>query len=126
MNTSQYSQIGQFQKPYIGGHTLPKDELKYCNILKNNINSTNYCKPDDCYYTTRKWLNMPWMKKDVKPNDHAEFAFCNKITSQSSQSTQSSNYSPYTPFQYDPTWNEFKNVKKFPNACHSIQTHRFI
>lgn len=127
MNTASHSQIGQYGKPYLGGNTLPKDEYKFCKTLKHNINGTNYCKPDDCYYTTKEWLNMPWMKKGrtVYPKDNSEFNTYNKISSESRQ-YNNLNYSPYTPFQFDPTWNEFNSTKNFPNACHSHHVHRFI
>ena len=131
MNTASHSQIGQYGRPYLGGATLPKDTYKYCKLLKNNVNSTNYCGPKDCYYTTDEWLNMPWMKKGVKPTDHAEFSIHNRISSDAGKQYFGGdynrlNYSSYTPFQFDPTWNEFKNPKKFPNGCRSLYNHRFV
>lgn len=131
MNTESYSQIGQFGKPYLKGNVLPRDQYKYCKTLSHNINSTNYCKPKDCYYTSKKWLNMPWMKKNVKPTDHAEFSIHNRISSDAGKQYFGGdynrlNYSMYTPFQYDPTWQEFKNIKKFPNGCRTLYNHRFV
>ena len=129
MNTTEYSQIGQYGRPYLGGGTLPMDTYKYCNLLKHNINSSNYCEPKDCYYTTKKWLDMPWMKKgrSVAPNDNAQYITNNRISSTSNAKATSYelNYSPYTPFQFDPTWNEFKNPSVFPNGCRSMYNHRF-
>jgi len=128
MNTASHSQIGQYEKPYLGGGVLPTESFKYCRILKNNVNSTNYCSPSDCYYTSKTWLETPWMKRgmNIKPIDHAEYSVNNRISGESRKQNFGGDYSPYTPFQFDPTWNEFKNPKKFPNGCKSLYNHRFI
>lgn len=130
MNTDSYSQIGQYGRPFLGGQTLPKDTYKYCNTLKHNINATNYCGPKSCYYTTKQWLEMPWMKKRVAPTDHAAFSIHNRISGGDTQyfggDYNRLNYSKYTPYQFDPTWNEFKNPNKFPNGNRTLYNHRFV
>jgi hypothetical protein len=150
MNTSTHSKIGQYGAPFLHYGTLKdtpvynplmlngifKNNRRYCKILRHNINSTNYCKPDKCYYTDINDLktNPPgWMKRGVRALDHAEYSVHNNISGGDTQyfggDYNRLKYSQYTPFQHDPTWDDSmrdRMMKKFPNACKSFHHHRFV
>lgn len=147
MNTASHSKIGQYSAPFLHYGTLKdtpvynpdmqdntfKNAHRYCKILSHNINSTNYCKPNECYYTDKDALNAPWMKRGVRATDHAEFSIHNNISGGDTQyfggDYNRLKYSNYTPYQHDPTWNESmrdRMLKKFPNACRTFSHHRFV
>lgn len=125
MNNQYHSGIRQsvIPRPYLSDR-ISGDTNRYCKLLAKNINRTNYCKPDRCHYTDGSLKNMPWMKRSVRATDNAEFVSINRISGGNMGSGLK--YGTYTPFQRDPTWEESKMLKMFPNGCKTLYNHRFV
>ena len=145
MNTSAHSKIGQYGAPFLHYGTLKdtpvynpymndnrfKNNHRYCKILKHNVNSTNYCAPDKCYYTDKNAEAPSWMKRGVRALDHAEYSIHNNISGGDTHAGDYNRlkYGKFTPFQHDPTWDDSMRdriMKRFPNACKSFHHHRFV
>lgn len=81
---------------------------KYCKILTHNTNAMNFCQQKPCYMVNEK---APWIKNRVGWYDNAAFTINNRIVSNTND-FEKLHYSSYTPFHYDPTWQDYRIIKR--------------